>query len=103
MSQRRGKYRGKDHAPITMKQDHGDASLHSFNYLFDSIHPPESYTSSKAVQVVSSIHIAILNIMLIIGQYIILFGNVWIFEIKFMRSMYGDMKRNCSLSQCCFQ
>ena len=76
MSQRRNKFKGKDYNQVASKQDHNDSSLHSYNYIFDSLHPPESYTSPPAVRIVSSIHIAVLNIMLVIGQYIVLFGNV---------------------------
>ena len=77
MSQRRNKFKGKDHNTATLKHEHGETTLHSYNYLFDSIHPAESYISSRAVQVASSIHIALFDIMLNIGQYIILFGNVY--------------------------
>lgn len=77
MSQRRNKYKGKDHNQVSFKQEHADTSLHSFNYLFDTIHPPESYTSPKAVMILSSVHIVLLNVLLIVGQFFVLFGNVY--------------------------
>lgn len=77
MSQRRNKYKRKDHNQVSVKQEREDTSLYSLNDLFETIHPPESYTSPKAVMILSSVHIVLLNVLLIVGQFFVLFGNVY--------------------------
>lgn len=76
MSQRRNKGRGKDHASGVIKAEQNEPALKSCDFLFDVVHPEESYTIPRYIRNLSSWSIVILVFLLLIGQYILLFGNV---------------------------
>ena len=76
MSQRRNRGRGKDHASGMIKAEQNDPALKSCDFLFDVVHPEESYTTPCYIRDLSAWSIVILDCLLLIGQYIALFGNV---------------------------
>ena len=82
MSQRRNRGRGKDHASGMVKAERNDSALKSCDYLFDVVHPEESYTTPHYIQNLSAWSIVILDFLLLIGQYIVIFGNVRVFSVN---------------------
>ena len=76
MSQRRNRGRGKDHASGMIKTEQNDPTLKSCDFLFDVVHPEGSYTTPRYIRNLSAWSIVILDFLLLIGQYIVLFGNV---------------------------
>lgn len=81
MSQRRNRGKGKDHASGMIKAEQGDATLKSCDFLFDVVHSESSFTTPQYIRILSAWSIAVLDFLLLLGQFIVLFGNVR-FETK---------------------
>lgn len=79
MSQRRTKGKNRDHLQSSLKQDRKDNSIRNYCFLFDELNPPETYVSSKSIQMAAAIHTAVFSTLLLVSQYIVLFGNVLVF------------------------
>lgn len=98
MSQRRNRGKGKDHLANVIKYEQSEPTPQSCDFLFDEIHPENSFTSPVSIRILSTMVIAFLDIMMLIGQYIVLFGNVWKNGFGIMCSKFNGMKVGCSLS-----
>lgn len=81
MSQRRNRGKGKDHMGNVIKYEQTEPPSRSCEFLFDEIHPESSYTSPPSIRFLASVVIAFLDIMMLVGQFIMLFGNVRLFSV----------------------
>ena len=77
MSQRRLKGKNRDHLQSALKQDRRENAIRNNNHLFDELNPPESYICSEGVRIAASVHTAIFNTLLLVSQYIVLYGSVF--------------------------
>lgn len=77
MSQRRLKGKNRDHLQSALKQDRRENVIRNNNHLFDELNPPESYICSEGVRIAASVHTAIFNTLLLVSQYIVLYGSVF--------------------------
>lgn len=58
-----------------IKYEQTEPPSRSCEFLFDEIHPESSYTSPPSIRFLASVVIAFLDIMMLVGQFIMLFGN----------------------------
>ncbi len=95
MSQRRNRGKGKDHLSNVIKYEQSEPTPQSCDFLFDEIHPENSFTSPMSIRILSTMVIAFLDIMMLIGQFIVLFGNVLNNRFMIISSKFNVMKAGC--------
>ena len=54
MSQRRNRGKGKDHLSNVIKYEQSEPTPQSCDFLFDEIHPENSFTSPMSIRILST-------------------------------------------------
>ena len=78
MSQQRFRFKNRDVSQTTFRKSNTGVKESVSNKLFEETFPDESVAVEYSVKVAAMIHIAAVNSLFLVGQYIILFGNVFI-------------------------
>ena len=76
MSQQRFRLKNRDTSQMTLRKSNAEVKESVSNQLFEETFPDESIKVSPFVKLAASIHMAVVNILFLVGQYIIIFGNV---------------------------
>lgn len=61
---------------MTLRKSNAAVKESVNNHLFEETFPDDSIKVSPVVKLAASIHVATVNVLFLIGQYIIIFGNV---------------------------
>ena len=95
MSQQRFRLKNRDVSQTTFRKSNTGVKESVSNKLFEETFPDESVAVEFSVKVAAMVHIAVVNSLFLVGQYIILFGNVFILFVVYCNSKLGDMRRVC--------
>ena len=76
MSQQRFRFKNRDTTQMTLRKSNAAVKESVNNHLFEETFPDDSIKVSPVVKLAASIHVATVNVLFLIGQYIIIFGNV---------------------------